>query len=46
MGIVVVVGYIADHIEVEVVGGVAAVDNCLQVSCRSFETTHLRPTAP
>lgn len=47
MGIGVVVGYIADHIEVEVADGVAAVaDNCHQVWCRSFEIARLRPTAP
>lgn len=47
MGIVVVVGYIADHIEVEVVVGAAAVvGNCHQVWCRSFEKARLRPTAP
>lgn len=47
MGIGVVVGYIADHIEVGVADGVAAVvGNCHQVWCRSFEIARLRPTAP
>lgn len=46
MGIVVVVGYIAGHIEVEEVDVVVVVGNCHQVLCRSFEITRPRPTAP